>query len=124
MANNNPAIKSEPGNEAWDEERLEQSLNQLKLLHTQLRGLRTTIPRMMDPLSAHQPTPKDKFASFIKSVEGARKEVQDFQDLRKSEEMTKIMNHASQRRREEPKGVKPWRATEHPDWTTLEPESS
>lgn len=36
MANNNPAIKSEPGNEAWDEERLEQSLNQLKLLHTQV----------------------------------------------------------------------------------------
>ncbi|KAJ0387450.1 hypothetical protein COL922a_002272 [Colletotrichum nupharicola] len=108
MANNNPVIKSEPGNEAWHEERLEQSLNQLKLLHNQV-GV---------------PCTKDKFASFIKSVEAARKEVQDFQDLRKSEQMTKIMNHASQRRREEPNGVKPWRATEHPDWTTLEPESS
>ncbi|KZL64887.1 ribosomal protein l34e, partial [Colletotrichum tofieldiae] len=120
MANNGPTIKTEPGtqeNEAWDEERLELALNQLKLLHIKLRGLRTTIPRMMEPLSAKQPSPQVTFNSFIDSVTAAKKEVQDFQDLRKSNEITKIMDHAAQRRKEEPNGIKAWRTTDHPDWT-------
>ncbi|KAL0931339.1 uncharacterized protein CTRU02_214074 [Colletotrichum truncatum] len=126
MANNGPTIKTEPGvsdNEAWDEERLEQALNQLKLLHIQLRGLRTTIPRMLEPLSAKQPTPQAKFSSFIESVAAAKKEVQDFQEFRKSEDMTKIMNHATERRKEEPNGIKAWRATDHPDWMTVDSSS-
>lgn len=39
MANNGPSIKSEPGapgSEAWDEERLEQALDELKLLHVKV----------------------------------------------------------------------------------------
>ncbi|KZL84946.1 ribosomal protein l34e [Colletotrichum incanum] len=139
MANNGPTIKTEPGaqeNEAWDEERLELALNQLKLLHIKLRGLRTTIPRMMEPLSAKQPsrtlltlaaswTATDMFLlaqatfnSFMDSVAAAKREVQDFQDLRKSDEITKIMDHAAQRRKEEPNGIKAWRTTDHPDWMT------
>ncbi|OHW90041.1 hypothetical protein CSPAE12_11348 [Colletotrichum incanum] len=121
MANNGPTIKTEPGaqeNEAWDEERLELALNQLKLLHIKLRGLRTTIPRMMEPLSAKQPSPQATFNSFMDSVAAAKREVQDFQDLRKSDEITKIMDHAAQRRKEEPNGIKAWRTTDHPDWMT------
>ncbi|WYZ39840.1 hypothetical protein EsH8_IV_000181 [Colletotrichum jinshuiense] len=122
MANNSPTIKTEPGaqDEAWDEEHLELALNRLNLLHIKLRGLRTTIPRMMEPLSVKQPTPQATFSSFIDSVASAKKEVQDFQDLRKSEEITKILSHATQRRKEEPNGVKSWRATDHPDWMGTE----
>ncbi|GKT51631.1 uncharacterized protein ColSpa_11812 [Colletotrichum spaethianum] len=80
-----------------------------ELTFSKLRGLRTTIPRMMEPLSAKQPT---------HSVAAAKKEVQDFQDFRKSDEITKIMDHAAKRRKEEPNGIKAWRTTDHPDWTT------
>ncbi|WQF75208.1 hypothetical protein CDEST_00222 [Colletotrichum destructivum] len=121
MANNGPTIKTEPGaqdEEAWDEERLELALNQLKILHIKLRGLRTTIPRMMEPLSAKQSSPQIKFDSILGSVAAAKKEVQDFQDLRKSEKITEIMDHAARRRREEPNGIKVWQATDHADWAT------
>ncbi|KAF9877920.1 hypothetical protein CkaCkLH20_04496 [Colletotrichum karsti] len=126
MASNGPTGSSgpgAPGNDAWDEEHLEQALNQLKLLHIQLRGLRTTIPRMMEPLSAQQPSPQAKFSAFMGSVAAAKKEVQDFQELRKSEDMTKIMDHATKRRQEEPNGIKAWRTTDHPDWMNVEPSS-
>ncbi|UQC77176.1 ribosomal protein L34e [Colletotrichum lupini] len=86
MANNGPAIKSEPGapgSEAWDEERLEHALDELKLLHI-------------------------TFQAYMESVAAAKKEVQDFQDLRKSEKITNIMEHAAQRRKEEPNGIKAW----------------
>ncbi|OHE91530.1 hypothetical protein CORC01_13179 [Colletotrichum orchidophilum] len=123
MANNGPSIKSEPGTqdaEVWDEERLEQALDELKLLHIKLRGLRTTIPRMMEPLSIKQPSPQITFQSYMESVAAAKKEVQDFQDLRKSDKVTDIMEHATQRRKEEPNGIKAWRVTDHPDWTTTD----
>ncbi|TDZ29038.1 60S ribosomal protein L34-B [Colletotrichum sidae] len=74
MANNGPTIKSEPGasdNQAWDEKRLEDALDQLKLLHIKLRGLRTTIPRMMEPLSVKQPSPQDTTSKSVKMA-GAR----------------------------------------------------
>ncbi|TDZ18823.1 hypothetical protein Cob_v008229 [Colletotrichum orbiculare MAFF 240422] len=121
MANNGPIIKSEPGasdNQAWDEKRLEDALDQLKLLHIKLRGLRTTIPRMMEPLSVKQPSPQDTYVKFMQSVEGARQEIQDFKSHQRSAEITKIMDHATARRREEPHGIKAWRATDHPDWVT------
>lgn len=59
-----------------------------------------------------------KFDSILGSVAAAKKEVQDFQDLRKSEKITEIMDHAARRRREEPNGIKVWQATDHPDWAT------
>lgn len=94
---------------------------------------------MLEPLSFKQPsrrccvsesTPcqlissspaQAKFNSFIEAVDAANKDLQDFQDLRKSPEMTKIMNHATERRKQEPNGIKPWRVTDHPDWMTVDP---
>ncbi|KAJ0302867.1 hypothetical protein COL5a_000946 [Colletotrichum fioriniae] len=104
MANNGPSIKSEPGapgSEAWDEERLEQALDELKLLHV-------------------KPSPQITFQAYMESVAAAKKEVQDFQDMRKSEKITNIMEHATQRRKEEPNGIKAWRTTDHPNWTTTD----
>ncbi|KAK1966956.1 hypothetical protein LY78DRAFT_680539 [Colletotrichum sublineola] len=121
MANNGPTIKKEPGaqdSEIWDEERLELALDQLKLLHIKLRGLRTTIPIMMEPLSTKHSSPQVEFDSFMESVATAKKKIQDFQDLRKSDEIIKIMNHVAERRKEESNGIKAWRTTDHPDWTT------
>ncbi|OLN85501.1 hypothetical protein CCHL11_08093 [Colletotrichum chlorophyti] len=121
MANNGPTGKTEftapDNNEAWDEEHLELALDELKLLHMRLRGLRTTIPRMIQPLSAKDAKPQEKFEAVMASVATAKKEVQDFQDHRKTDAIAKIMEHAEKRRKEEPDGIKPWRATDHPDWT-------
>ncbi|EFQ25254.1 hypothetical protein CGRA01v4_06396 [Colletotrichum graminicola] len=124
MANNGPTIKIETGaqgSEAWDEERLELALDQLKLLHIKLRGLRTTIPIMLEPLSTKHSSPQVEFDSFMESVATAKRKVQDFQDLRKSDEMTKIMDHVAQRRKEEPNGIKAWRTIDHPEWTMPTP---
>ncbi|KAK2035217.1 hypothetical protein LX32DRAFT_688858 [Colletotrichum zoysiae] len=124
MANNGPTIKIEPGaqnSEEWDEERLELALDQLKLLHIKLRGLRSTIPIMLKPLSTKHPSPQAEFDSFMESVAAAKVKIQDFQDLRKSDEITKIMDHVAERRKKEPNGIKAWRTTDHPDWTTPPP---
>lgn len=93
---------------------------------------------MMEPLSVKQPSRTSgayhhifrsltvyhpaqiTFQAYMESVAAAKKEVQDFQDLRKSEKITNIMEHATQRRKEEPNGIKAWRTTDHPDWTTTD----
>ncbi|KAF6831942.1 hypothetical protein CPLU01_06459 [Colletotrichum plurivorum] len=124
MANNGPTVKQEPdveSDEAWNEEQLKQAMDQLNLLHIKLRGLRAAVPHMMESLSFKQPSPQAKFNSFIEAVGAANKDLQDFQDLRKSADMTKIMNHATERRKQEPNGIKPWRVTDHPDWMTVDP---
>lgn len=93
---------------------------------------------MMEPLSVKQPSrtyesrhhmfpsltsccpAQITFQAYMESVAAAKKEVQDFQDMRKSEKITNIMEHATQRRKEEPNGIKAWRTTDHPNWTTTD----
>ncbi|KAL2760934.1 hypothetical protein ACRALDRAFT_2063677, partial [Sodiomyces alcalophilus JCM 7366] len=102
--------------DTWDEERLQDAMEHLKLLHIKLRDLRTTIPRMLQPLTEKQPTPEALFHSFSDSVAASYQEVQEFTELKRNEKSRQILEHAAQRRKEEPGGIKPWRATDHPDW--------
>ncbi|KAH7349732.1 hypothetical protein B0T11DRAFT_332778 [Plectosphaerella cucumerina] len=122
MSNKNkpPVIKKEssPEEEVWDEQRLKESLDQLKILHIQLRELRTTIPRMLEPLRTKQQTPEALFDNFSQAVAASHKEVQDFTELIKDPKSTSIFQYAEQSRKENPKGIKPWTGKEEPDWTT------
>ncbi|KAM0323317.1 hypothetical protein ACHAQA_008909 [Verticillium albo-atrum] len=102
----------------WDEQELQESLEHLKLLHIKLRELRTTIPRMLEPLKEKQQTPEALFTSFSDAVTTGHREVQDFTQLRKDSKTTRILEHAAQRRQEEPKGIKPWNGKQDPDWMT------
>ncbi|KAM7199059.1 hypothetical protein V8F20_005877 [Naviculisporaceae sp. PSN 640] len=102
-----------------DEERLEDGMEHLKELHLQIRQLRSAIPRMLSPLYAKHASPEAYFAAFNQSVANTQKEVQDFKQALTSEESTKIFKHAAASRRARPGGIKPWRYSDDPEWTTL-----
>ncbi len=51
---------------------------------------------------------------------GAVKEVKEFRDLFTGDEAKTIMDHASASRKKQPTGIKPWRASQEPDWATLD----
>ncbi|KAH8821538.1 hypothetical protein F5884DRAFT_850761 [Xylogone sp. PMI_703] len=108
------------GEDAWDEQRLEDSLKTLNEMYIQVRRLRTTIPRLIAPLTSKQPSPEVLFREFSKSAVTANQEVQQFQRLMTSEESQRILEHAKQSRAANPDGIKPWLVTDHPDWLKRE----
>ncbi|KAL5319782.1 hypothetical protein ACEPPN_012839 [Leptodophora sp. 'Broadleaf-Isolate-01'] len=122
-----------PDEEIWDEERLEKAMKTLKEMHiqvgfdkiskiwlrlriVQLRGLRTTLPRLIAPLTTKQPSPEILFREFSKSANTANQEVQEFRRLMTAEDSKEVLEQAKKSRAENPKGIKPWMATEHPEW--------
>jgi hypothetical protein len=48
----------------------------------------------------------------------ANRELADFRTEMTSELTKKILEEAGASREAKPLGIRPWRATEHPDWTT------
>lgn len=116
MASEQPVKENPEDNQ--EEERLEDALEHLKLLHLQLRHLRTAIPRAIQPLCSKQPSPDALFSSFAKSVAETNNELNDFKAAMTSEESKSVFEKANESRQANPKGIRPWRATEHPDWTT------
>ncbi|KAK1769067.1 hypothetical protein QBC33DRAFT_513311 [Phialemonium atrogriseum] len=117
MASTPPA--KENAEDIQEEERLEAALEHLKSLHLKLRALRTAIPRAIEPLSAKHSSSEELFASFVKSVTETSKELADFKEAMMSEESRKVFEQANQSRKANPKGIRPWRAVEDPDWTTI-----
>lgn len=59
------------------------------------------------------------FSAFNQSVANTRKEVQDFKEALTGEESNKIFKHVTASRRAKPAGIKPWRYSDDPEWTTL-----
>ncbi|KAI9158909.1 hypothetical protein HJFPF1_06911 [Paramyrothecium foliicola] len=113
---------------AWDEARLEEAMQRLKLLHikplSQVRMLRDTIPKMIDPLVQKQPSPDIMFAAFMKAVNDAQADVAQFTELMKDEASKEIFAHAERSREQNPLGIKPWRHKDHPDWFKLDAENA
>ncbi|KAK0711672.1 hypothetical protein B0H67DRAFT_298503 [Lasiosphaeris hirsuta] len=87
-------------------------------LQFQLRQLRPALPRMLAPMSIKQPSPEVLFTSFKKSVESTQKEISSFKEAITSEKSRKVFQKASESRRANPKGIKPWRARDDPEWTS------
>lgn len=115
MANNQTLAKAK---ESLEEERLEDALDHLSELHSQLRQLRSVLPRMLAPMSTKQPSSEVLFTSFKNSVENTQKEINGFKEAIISEKSRKVFQKASESRRSNPKGIKPWRARDDPDWTS------
>ncbi|KAI1503368.1 hypothetical protein F5X99DRAFT_375914 [Biscogniauxia marginata] len=97
------------------EEQLEKALKHLDLLHAKCRQLRTTIPRMTEPLPDNQPR-EVIFKIFNSTVHSAQMEIKDFTTLYRSDESKKVLDQAKKSRDANPKGIKPWRARDHPEW--------
>lgn len=124
-----------------EEERLEDALEHLKVLHLQLRALRQTIPKLIEPLARPQQSTSRMFpavyivvtlhelpltyfeadalfSSYREAIVTANKDLADFRTAMTSERTRKILEEARASRQARPLGIRPWRATEHPDWTT------
>ncbi|KAI5920448.1 hypothetical protein F4810DRAFT_713458 [Camillea tinctor] len=101
------------------EEELEKALKHLDLLHVELgaqsRRLRTTIPRLMEGVK--NGLPRDVvFKTVTSSIQTTQAELKDFTTLYRGEESRKVLEQAKKSREANPKGIKPWRYSDHPDW--------
>lgn len=129
MAANAQVPKATTGNpqgkpEEWTEEQLEDALEKLKILHVKCRELRTTIPRLLEPLTSKHTNSQDAINTLQKSVASASTEIKDFRTLYKSEETTKIFEQAQKSRQAQPKDINVWRARDHPDWLDVNEKTS
>ncbi|KAI1394877.1 hypothetical protein F4819DRAFT_480257 [Hypoxylon fuscum] len=107
------------GSRRNQEEELELSMKRLNLLHVQCRELRTTIQRMLEAIPDNAPV-EEIYDSFVKSIAAANKQIKDFGTLYNSDEMKKVLDQAKKSRDANPKGIKPWRARDHPDWLDVD----
>ncbi|KAI1654600.1 hypothetical protein F4813DRAFT_370501 [Daldinia decipiens] len=110
--------RSKEEGEMPDEEQLELSMKQLNLLHIKCRELRTTIQRMLEAIPNNS-TAEEVYECFVKSVVTASTQIKDFNTLYNSEESKRVFDQAKKSRDANPKGIKPWRAKDHPDWLDL-----
>ncbi|KAI2470486.1 hypothetical protein F4781DRAFT_390343 [Annulohypoxylon bovei var. microspora] len=64
-------------------------------------------------------TPEEVHEGFKKSMTTANAQIKEFGTLYNSEESKKVLDQAKKSRDANPKGIKPWRAKDHPDWLDL-----
>ncbi|KAK0623638.1 hypothetical protein B0T14DRAFT_426052, partial [Immersiella caudata] len=83
-----------------------------------LRRLRSTLPRMMEPMTNKQASPQELYANFNKSVEDTAKEIEDFKKAYTGEKTKGAFQRGTESRKANPQGIKPWRASDDPGWTT------
>lgn len=112
----NPNQKAAAGQQ-WDEAEIEQALKRLGELHHQMRNLRSTIPRALEPLSMHS-SPEATFSALQETTKSAYSEIKEYKQRATNEETAKVLEHAKQSRKDNPMGIKPWRARDDPDWLT------
>ncbi|EEU39111.1 uncharacterized protein NECHADRAFT_100940 [Fusarium vanettenii 77-13-4] len=89
----------------WDEARLEEAMQRLKLLHIKLM---------------HLITADAMFAAYMKSITEAQNSVKEFTELMRDDFSQQITAQVQKRQAEEPNGIVPWRHQDHPDWFTLD----
>ncbi|KAI1093244.1 hypothetical protein F5B19DRAFT_491576 [Rostrohypoxylon terebratum] len=111
--------QAKDGKGSLGEEQLLLNIKQLDLLHVKCRELRSTIQRMLDSIPTGATTPEEVHEGFVKSVVAASAQIKDFSTLYNSEESKKVLDQAKKSRDANPKGIKPWRAKDHPDWLDL-----
>ncbi|KAI9797260.1 MAG: hypothetical protein M1833_005556 [Piccolia ochrophora] len=100
----------------WSEERLEDAMRQVNELHLQLRKLRTTIPRMIKPLTTVYASPEELFQNFSQAATTAHEEVKNFAEHVRTERSRSVLEHAAISRKENPTGINAWLVTENDGW--------
>ncbi|KAH8178742.1 hypothetical protein LIA77_00261 [Sarocladium implicatum] len=109
------------GQGIWDEARLEEAMERLKLLHVKVRNLRDAIPKMLEPMAKPHPTPDALLNAFKSAVAESQAAVQEFNDLINEVKSRQVLDYAKQSKEKDPSGIAPWRHTENPDWFALDP---
>lgn len=70
------------------------------------------------PLFADQRTAEATFSALQETTKSAYSEIKEYKQTATNEETAKVLEHAKQSRKDNPKGIKPWRARDDPDWLT------
>ncbi|KAI9846784.1 MAG: hypothetical protein M1837_003633 [Sclerophora amabilis] len=106
--------------EAWTIENLEDASEQLKRMHIQLRELRVTIPKLIQPLTTLYRSPEELFIDFSLSATVAAKDVKAYSQYMTSAASRSVLEYASASRKNNQTGIRPWVVTEHPHWLEWE----
>ncbi|KAI0378660.1 hypothetical protein F5Y04DRAFT_261292 [Hypomontagnella monticulosa] len=112
------ALKKGKKEAEMDEDQLHIYSKQLDLLHTKCREMRTAVQCMLEALP-NNVTAEELYEAFKTSMVTASAQINEFNSLYNSEESKKALDHAKKSRDANPKGIKPWRAKDHPDWLDL-----
>lgn len=56
------------------------------------------------------------YQAFIKAVNDAQQEISDFAELMGEDESKAVLTQAKKSKEKDPKDIKPWLHSEHPDW--------
>ncbi|EGS17794.1 uncharacterized protein CTHT_0071420 [Thermochaetoides thermophila DSM 1495] len=99
------------------EDQLEDSLYELDQLHLQLMSLRSALLRMLGAMKTKPRSREAAFAAYAQAVENCRKEIAGF--VESLEKANGTFARANQSQATNPKGIKSWRASEHPDWADM-----
>ncbi|KAL2682662.1 hypothetical protein Neosp_007115 [[Neocosmospora] mangrovei] len=116
------------GQGEWDEARLEEAMQRLKLLHIKMiqpllqkqPSRRRPIPTLKQLELMHLITADAMFAAYMKSITEAQNSVKEFTELMRDDFSQQITAQVQKRQAEEPNGIVPWRHQDHPDWFTLD----
>ncbi|KAL8830651.1 MAG: hypothetical protein Q9191_001307 [Dirinaria sp. TL-2023a] len=100
----------------WDEGRMSSSLDQLQNMHIQLRQLRETMPRLVEPLLAHHASPEDLYSNYSTSTLDTAKAIKALTKFMQEPSSQETLKKAKSSRATNPEGIQPWMVTEHPDW--------
>lgn len=100
----------------WDEGRITSSLDQLQNMHIQLRQLRETMPRLVEPLLAHHASPEDLYSNYSTCTLETAKAIKSLTKFMQEPNSQETLKKAKSSRAAQPEGIRPWMVTEHPDW--------
>ncbi|KOS21124.1 hypothetical protein ESCO_004389 [Escovopsis weberi] len=95
-------------------------MQRLKLLHVKERMLRDVIPTMLEPLVHKTSSPEAMFATFMKALNEAQTQIQEFAELMRDDVSKEVFARAERSRQENPAGIRPWRHKDHPNWFNLD----
>ncbi|KAK2072330.1 hypothetical protein P8C59_006689 [Phyllachora maydis] len=115
VSNQDPAA---PTDDAQEQEKLEDQLEELKDLYLKMRGLRTVLPKLLAPLVSKPSSPRELYDDFTKAMRTTTHDIADFQQQWKAPETRAIFDRARQSRAAHPRGIYPWRPSQDPGWAT------
>lgn len=78
--------------------------------------MRHLTPSFILAPSADIPPASELYGAFTKSVDGAQAELRNYETLLEKGNYKQIIERVNKSRKENPLGIIPWDATEHPDW--------
>lgn len=85
-------------------------------MSAQLRQLRETMPRLVDPLLAQHASPEDLYLNYSTSTLETAKAIKALTKFMQEPGSQETLQKAKNSRAIDPEGIRPWMVTEHTDW--------